>query len=32
VFTIKAKGKAGDAVVIFRDGNLSTQVAVKVVK
>jgi len=32
VFTIKATDKAGNAVVIFRDGSLSTQVPVKVVK
>ena len=32
VFTIRATDKAGNAVVIFRDGSLSTQVAVKVVK
>ncbi|HHT9144040.1 MAG TPA: hypothetical protein ACFYD8_13395 [Candidatus Wujingus californicus] len=32
VFTIKAKDKAGNAVVIFRDRSLSTQVAVRVVK
>jgi hypothetical protein len=32
VFTIKATDKAGNAVVIFRDGSLNTQVSVKVVK
>ncbi len=32
VFTIKATDKAGNAVVIFRDGSLNTQVPVKVVK
>ncbi|MDO8095059.1 MAG: SBBP repeat-containing protein, partial [Candidatus Brocadiales bacterium] len=32
MFTIKAKDKAGNALVIFRDGSLNTQVSVKVVK
>ena len=32
VFTIKATDKAGNAVVIFRDRGLVSQVAVKVVK
>jgi protocatechuate 3,4-dioxygenase beta subunit len=31
-FTITANNKTGNAVVIFRDGSLSTQVSVKVVK
>ncbi|OHB40577.1 MAG: hypothetical protein A2Y11_00615 [Planctomycetes bacterium GWC2_39_26] len=32
VFTIKAKNKAGNAIVTFKDGSLSTQVKVTVVK
>ncbi|KKS28065.1 MAG: hypothetical protein UU89_C0048G0001, partial [Parcubacteria group bacterium GW2011_GWC2_42_11] len=32
VFSIKAKDKASNALVIFRDGSLNTQVSVKVVK
>jgi len=32
VFTIKATDKAGNAVGIFWDGRLNTQVSVKVVK
>jgi hypothetical protein len=32
VFTITANNQTGNAVVIFRDGSLNTQVAVKVVK